>query len=196
MFVEESIWIRNVIDGIEPPRDVLEVGSSTLEFRTVTQPYIEANVHKPLRERNTRIYCLDRKGGKGVDYITDVETARFEDINRTFDLIICCSLLEHLRQPHKAADLITRLVKPQGHLIASVPRDYRHHEDPIDTMLRPTPEELAAIFPDLETVKKETVKIADRRHYSLRNPLELARYSIPPLHWKVSCLLMKKMQLP
>jgi hypothetical protein len=48
------------------------------------------------------------------------------------------------------------------------------------------------MFPDMEKVSQETITISDLRTYDLLNPMELIRYVIVPLRWKVSCAIMKK----
>jgi SAM-dependent methyltransferase len=192
MLHEESVWIKRQLDGLKSVKEVLDVGSSTRHFRTVTQPYIDANVFKPLRDRGVRVSYLDQKGGDDIDYAADVESLKPEQIGKYFDLVLCCSLLEHVHQPKKAAASITSLIKPGGYLLITVPRAYRHHGDPIDTMFRPTTEELVAMFPDMEKVSQETITISDLRTYDLLNPMELIRYVIVPLRWKVSCAIMKK----
>jgi hypothetical protein len=97
--------------------------------------------------------------------------------------------MEHVLNPARLASLLTDLVRDQGFLLVTVPRSYRYHEDPIDTMFRPSVEMLESVFPLLDVIKKETLFVKDRRRYRKR---EFLRYLIPFLRWKVSCLLMKK----
>ena len=68
MFVEESLWIKAVLSNLDllTESTVLDVGSSTAQFRQVDQPHIESNVFYPLHQRGCQIYHLDSKQGNGA----------------------------------------------------------------------------------------------------------------------------------
>ena len=194
MFIEESIWIKKIL---EKEKDflvgqVLDVGSSTLQFRTQTQPYIEENVFRPLREKGLSIFYLDKKESIGVDYVFDVESMNSKETGKKFDLVICCSLLEHVIAPERVCSLLIDLTKKGGFLLITVPRSYRYHLDPIDTMFRPSMKELISMFPGMEIIKKEVVYIKEKNNYNFSKISELLRYLIPKFNWKVNCLLMRK----
>ena len=197
MLREESIWIKKVLEETDTSsvNEVLDVGSSTRQFRTQTQAYIDENVFRPLRERNISISYLDKKNSEGVDYVYDIENMSVEKITRKFDLVICCSLLEHVQNPNQLCGLLIDLLKEQGFLLITVPRSYRHHPDPIDTMFRPSMEKLISMFPRLEIIRKDVVCVKDRKKYKIHKISELFRYLIPPFNWKVNCLFMRKSKL-
>jgi len=194
MFIEESIWIKKFLKDLNPPHidEVLDVGSSNLQFRTQTQPYIDENIFRPLRDNGCLISHLDKKNSEGVDFVFDVENMSVREIGKKFDLVICCSLLEHVREPEKVCSLLIDLTKKGGFLLVTVPRSYRYHLDPIDTMFRPSMKELISLFPGMEIIKKEVVYIKEKKRYNLLKISELLRYLIPTLNWKVNCLLMRK----
>jgi SAM-dependent methyltransferase len=194
MLKEESVWIKKVLEEIDlsSVKEVLDVGSSTSEFRTRAQPYIDENVFKPLRRKSISIYYLDKKSDEGVDFVCDIENASAEEIGRNFDMIICCSLLEHVQKPGELASLLTDLVKKDGFLLITVPQRYLYHPDPIDTMFRPSMNELVSLFPGLQVIRKAVIHIKDKERYSWT---EFIRLMIPFLNWKVNCLFMKKGEL-
>jgi SAM-dependent methyltransferase len=194
MLKEESIWIRKVLEEIDlsSVNDVLDVGSSTKEFRTHTQPYIDENIFKPLREQNISICYLDTKNSEGIDLVFDVENISAEEIGKTFDMIICCSLLEHVQKPKRLASLLVDLVRQDGFLLVTVPQSYRYHQDPIDTMFRPSMKDLVSIFHRLQIIRKATIRVKDKEKYRLS---EFIRYIVPFFNWKVNCLFMKKGKL-
>ena len=66
---------------------------------------------------------------------------------RRYAALLCCNVLEHVRDPGEFARRCAMLVRPGGVIVVTVPRSYPHHADPIDTLYRPTPEEAAALFP-------------------------------------------------
>jgi SAM-dependent methyltransferase len=191
MLKEESIWIRGVLEetDLSSVREVLDVGSSTKKFRTQKQPYIDENVFRPLREQNKTIYYLDQKIGEGIDFVYDIENLRAEEIGRKFEMVVCCNLLEHVRKPKELASLLIGLTGDNGFLLITVPKAYRHHPDPIDTMFRPSMEELVSMFPGMKVVSKDVIRIRERARYTVT---EFVRYIIPFLNWKVNCLFMQK----
>ncbi len=78
----ESEWLSQRLNAL--PDDVifplLNIGSSTLEFRTQIQPYIEQNIFGPLRARNSDgVYHLDIKSAPGVDLVGDLLDPAFLD---------------------------------------------------------------------------------------------------------------------
>ena len=191
MLREESIWIREVLKEVDlsSVKDILDIGSSTKEFRTEIQPHIDENVFKPLREQGKSIYYLDQKKSDGVDLVYDLERVQAVDIGKQFDLVICCNLLEHVRKPGELAALLIDLTSKNGFLLITVPRAYRHHADPIDTMFRPSVKELLLMFPGLKVIREAVVRVRDKDKYRIT---EFIRYIVPFLNWKVSCLFMKK----
>ena len=197
MLREESIWIRNILKDnvLSSIRNALDVGSSTKKFRTQTQAYIDKNVFAPMRERNIEILYLDKKKSEDIDYACDIENINSKTINRRFDLVICCSLLEHVKNQEKVSLTLMELVSESGFLIVTVPQRYRYHPDPIDTMFRPLMSELISFFPGMTVVWQEVIIVKDRRKYRLYNISELLRYLVPALRWKVNCILMRKNKL-
>ncbi|MHA2039715.1 MAG: class I SAM-dependent methyltransferase [Promethearchaeota archaeon] len=191
MLNEESLLIRDILAGtdLSSVKEILDVGSSTKEFRTLTQSYIDENVFKPLREKNISIYYMDKKKGEGIDLAYDVEYMSAEEIGKKFDMIICCSLLEHVQKPWGLATLLMDLLKKDGYLMVTVPQKYRYHPDPIDTGFRPSMNELVSLFPGLQVIRKAIIRVRDKSKYSRT---ELIRYIVPFLNWKVNCLFMKK----
>jgi SAM-dependent methyltransferase len=52
--------------------------------------------------------------------------------DNTFDVIVCTQVLEHIANPFKAASELHRILKPNGHLLLTVPAAYPYHADPND----------------------------------------------------------------
>ena len=70
----ESKWLGERLAAISDDQlfPLLNIGSSTLEFRTVTQPYIDHNIFTPLRKRGGTVYHADIKAAPGVDLVGDL----------------------------------------------------------------------------------------------------------------------------
>jgi SAM-dependent methyltransferase len=195
MVKEEAVWIRQVLEKNLPGRviDVLDVGSSTKIFRTQIQPYIDENIFAPLRAKKHNIFYLDKKQDEGVDYVFDINKMTAGSIGKKFDLIFCCSLLEHVVDREKIARLLFDLLNDQGLLIVTVPEAYRYHPDPIDTMFRPRMNQLVDFFSKFgtfEIIAKQVVVIKDKKRYD-KGIIDKLRYSLPFLRWRINCLLMR-----
>ena len=204
-----------MLTGLDVPAGsrVLDIGSSTLHYRTVEQPHIEREVLAPLRARGAEIVHLDAKRDPGVDVVCDLDEAGPELAAGLGEhrLVLLTSVLHYLRRPERAVDLAVRTLAPGGHVIAHAPERTRRSHDPVDRMLRLAPGELAALFEarGLERVRADSVRIDDPRYYrGLRSrashvpvrgrlwlPLpggsEQLRRAVPPWRWRQSCVVMR-----
>lgn len=147
---EEASWIGNILANSDlTGRTVMNVGSSTGYFRKVTQPHIEREIFAPLMARGVRVIHADMKAAEGVDLVGDLLEPAFraQVIAIAPDVVLANNLFEHVRNRQVLADCLADLPGEHGRLIVSVPRAYPYHADPIDTMYRPSPEEIAALFP-------------------------------------------------
>lgn len=215
------MWIRDRLRELELASGAvaLDVGSSTLEYRTVVQPHIEENVIGPLRGRGVEVRSLDFRDEAGVDYRCDLTAPGFdreELIGRDFPLVLCNNVLVHLADPSRGARAIATLLAPGGILVATSPACYRRVRDPLDNGLRPTPVELASLLIDSAgagsplTVVAEALVRVDAPCYYRRAILppswfpvggrwipapgliEQARYKLPGLRWRVSCVVLRR----
>jgi SAM-dependent methyltransferase len=146
MLEEEAQWLaRRILElNLAPGSHVVDVGSSTDHFRQVVQPYIDHLIFGPLRERDVHITHVDAKTQPGVDLVVDLTAGQVPDVVRASgDLVLCCSLLEHVLDRRQAIENLAVITKPEGKVIVTVPHRFPYHQDPIDTGYRPSPEELA-----------------------------------------------------
>lgn len=209
MHVETAAWTRAALEAIDlpPGSRALDIGSSTLHYRTVEQPHIEEQVMAPLRARGVEIVHLDAKDDPGVDVVYDLERAG-EPVGE-YALVLLASVLHYLRDPAPAAGLAVRSLAPGGHLIAHHPQSARRSYDPVDHGLRMTPDELAGMFPGLQRVRAESVRIDDSRYYRglvsrpswtragrgwlpLPGVSEQVRRAVPALRWRQSCVMLRR----
>lgn len=196
MQIHESEWLRDQMAKI-PDGDLfplLDVGSSTLDFRTRVQPYIEANLFEPLRARRGRVIHLDIKDSPGVDVVGDLLDPEFCEQLAAMNVrsVMLANVLHHLVDPRPLTSAVARLVPSGGHIIVSGPNRYPVHHDPIDTMLRPSPEEVAEFFPGSEMVASAIIDAGNWRQWNKSErggrtlPRALARLCVPiyrPAKW-------------
>ncbi|MDQ6884417.1 MAG: hypothetical protein M3077_09325 [Candidatus Dormibacteraeota bacterium] len=192
--MEEARWLgrqlatMNAVDVFP----LLDVGSSTEDFRTRQQPWIEKEIFAPLRGRGT-IAHLDAKAEQGVDIVADLEDpAVVEDLaRRGFKSVFCSNLLEHVNDPSRMAGTLLEIVPEGGYLFLSCPYRYPYHPDPIDNRFRPSPAELAGLFPGTRLLHQAVVKngrfVDEIRHAPYDFARLLLRFLIPfyrPASWR------------
>jgi SAM-dependent methyltransferase len=188
VFVDEAQWLQQTLARLSLPRGsrLLDIGSSTLEFRTVVQPHIERHVFAPLRAHGVAVSHLDARSAPGVDIVADITTLDAVPAGE-FDAAICTSLLEHVLNREHTVHNICRVLAPSGVLLLTVPLRYPLHFDPIDTGFRPTPEQLSALVPWPEVLERSVLTIRHPLHY---RGVRLPRRWIAP--WQVACLVVRK----
>lgn len=159
---EEARLISRWIEELDLPKGAvcLNIGSSTGDFRRKEQPHIHNELIAPLERAGIRIVHCDMKPAAGVDEVGDLLDPAFRETLKAYDadLLICSNLLEHLVDPNGFARACGELVKPGGMGLFTVPCSYPYHPDPIDTMLRLRPDELAALLPGWDVVKAAQIE--------------------------------------
>ena len=183
MRLEEARWIATEIALHIPRADltrdrtteplVLNLGSGTRRAREVSKPHIDRLTLAPLREAGYRIVHSDLLEDEGVDLSGDLFDGAFQQ--QLADLkpriVMFCNVLEHLpvglRQD--VPKIIDRLVPAGGYLVMTAPRSYPYHADPIDTLYRPSPEELAQLFPSMKLAGRAVVGCGSYREEFLNS---------------------------
>jgi SAM-dependent methyltransferase len=212
--VETAVWTREALAGLPLVGDrALDVGSSTLDYRTHEQPHIETEVWAPVRARGVEVVHLDAKSAPGVDVVLDLNAPDDPPPLGEFALVVVASVLQYLREPARVARLAASVLPPGGWLVAQHPESARRSYDPLDNGLRMTPPELATLLEraGFERVRAESVRIDDPRYYRglvsrpswtpvrsgrwwipLPGVTDQARLRIPRLRWRQSCVLMRR----
>ena len=182
MFEAEATWLETLLRQWAPERlsPLLNVGSSTRSFREAAQPWTDRRLFRPLRERGVRLVHLDSKEGEGIDIRADILSDADLPKIMAFQpkAILCCNILEHVRAPEVLARRCIEIVGPGGLIFVTVPRSYPHHRDPIDTMYRPAPDELAALFKPARMLRGEIVDVGESYRGQVRlRPWLLLRHA-------------------
>lgn len=216
MFKIEAAWLADQITqfGSADLSPLIHVGSSDLRFRTEIQPWLHEFLEVPLANHGVRIVNFDRKDGEGIDVhgdIMDDETVARLKALRPFSLL-CANILEHVADPGLFARRCLDLLPRSGILFVTVPRSYPQHADPIDTMFRPTPEEVCRLFSGTEVIATDIIDVGSYRDDLRRRPwivfrflrllfpfLSLARWrnTAAKLYWlvrpyQVTCVVLRK----
>ena len=151
-------WVREL--QLAPGAVCLNIGSSTRAFREQEQPHISDRFIRPLERDGIRFVHCDMKQAEGVDEVGDILDPAFRARLQRHgaSLLVCSNLLEHLTEPQRFANACVELVRDGGYGLFTVPLSYPYHPDPIDTMLRVTPAELAAMLPDWTVVRSGQIE--------------------------------------
>jgi hypothetical protein len=133
------------VDQLTP---VLNLGSSNARFRKQTHPHVDREIFFPLEARGAHVIHADLKQDEGIDIVGDVYDPAFQAQCRRLQpqMVLCCNILEHVRNAAGFADIVSGLVPANGYLVVSVPHSYPFHADPIDTLFRPAPSEVVSLF--------------------------------------------------
>lgn len=174
MFQQEAIWIAKFLYS-ERPRDLfpmLNVGSSTKDFRVRVQPWIDALIFAPARKAGFQVIHLDVKDAPGVDVVGDLTDRTFcaQLAATNIQSALCSNLLEHVTNKEQICLAIERAIRPGGYILVTCPYQYPYHGDPIDTLFRPTPEELAALFPNSTVVSSSILDCGNYAQRLLASP--------------------------
>jgi hypothetical protein len=177
---EEAALIEAWITSLNLPQGsvCLNIGSSTGRFRNEAQPHIGQMFDRLERSGLKVIHC-DLKADEGVDEPGDVFDPQYQARLRAFnaDLLLCSNLLEHLTDPATFAAACGSLVK--RYALLTVPRSYPYHPDPIDTMFRPSPQEIAAMLPGFTVMREAEIEAGRFRPGLVALLKHLARAAMP-----------------
>jgi len=180
----ESRWIGERLAEI-PDADLfplLDLGSSTLDFRTEVQPYIDQAIFAPVRARGGRIWHVDAKSGAGVDLAGDLLdeafVAQLAKLGARSALVL--SIFQHVADRQALARSVLRVVPSGGYILVSGPRRFPVHRDPIDNLFRPSPEEVHALFPGTELLSARVLDAGNWRQWRAeeRGGRSLPRYLV------------------
>jgi hypothetical protein len=198
MFEAEAVWLERILRErtLTELSPLLNIGSSTSTFRESEQPWTEARLFAPLRARGVKLIHLDAREGPGIDIRADILNAADRPRIKVMGAksVLCCNILEHVRDPRTLAQACCDLAGPGGFVFVTVPYSYPHHRDPIDTMLRPAPGQLAEMFQPAVMLRGEIVDVGasylgqvKRRPWILLR--HISRFPFPFVHfegWKRS----------
>lgn len=166
MRIEEARWIYQAIDrylspAADGPRHALNLGSGTKRSREQGKPHIHQLTIAPLIEKGYRVIHSDMIHAEGVDLIGDLFDPQFQKTLAELrpEIVMFCNILEHLPREKRGQvpHILHSILAPGGVLIVTVPYSYPYHADPIDTMYRPDPSELTALFSDFTVVETSVV---------------------------------------
>jgi hypothetical protein len=173
----EAAWLAGQLEQLatEYLSPLLSIGSGHAELRG-TQPWLERLIYEPLARRGVRVLHHELQPAPGVDVAGDLTDRRFLTTLAGLELrsIMCCNVLEHIPNPAELASALERSIPPGGYVVVTVPRRYPYHPGPIDTLFRPTVDEVRALFPNLAPELKAEIRCESLVRYFLASPTKRA----------------------
>lgn len=217
MLLKESLWLNKTILNLElaPGNKVLNFGCQD-KIVYKYQPHLYNNIIKPTIDSGAKIINYDLFPGKGVDISGDLfDDNVFNKLKEyNFRYIYLFNVLEHVEDKEKLCLRIEELLEKNGTILISVPHSYPIHYDPIDNGFRPTPKEIADLFPNCEIIDSKIVIDHNFLFYLMNNwrvSLKFVgrlftpfyRYDrwrntiVPKLNWlnkpyKIACIVLRK----
>ncbi len=101
---------------------LIDIGCGTKPYEELYAPYVSYSLGLDHKES---LHGLSRVDVAATAYAIPVEGA-------SFDTALLTAVLEHLEEPQNALTEISRILKPGGTLILSVPLFWHLHEEPRD----------------------------------------------------------------
>ena len=78
------------------------------------------------------VFLSDIDAAKDVNLVWDLENKPEDRFLSSFDLVVSCSVLEHIRRPHLACQHLLDVLKNGGLMYLSLPWIWRYHKYPDD----------------------------------------------------------------
>lgn len=179
LLAAEARWVGRALGKLDAAAlsPLLNVGSATAEFREQIQPWIDSEIFAPLRKNGARVDHLDIQEGDGIDLHGDLTDHSYVSSlgHRGYNSLLCCNVLEHVPAPSEIAARLESIVPAGGYLVFTVPNRFPYHPDPIDTMFRPGPEDLARLFANSRLLDGAIVDCGSGWDYVGRNPIVMYR---------------------
>lgn len=190
MFEAEAATLCEILLGRNDVSPLLNLGSSTREFRETVKPHIEDKLFKPLRQAGVEIFHSDLKSGRGIDLAGDVLDPAVVAALRAkrFKCVLLANVLEHVRDRSRVIAACEDIVGPGGLILATAPSSHPYHADPVDTGFRPSPSDLGAEF--------TRSRVIDGREISGASFAEIARQRGSSIVWEAARTLLWCLAFP
>lgn len=179
MLYKESKYIYQLLQKLRLNNQdlLLNIGSSTRVFRTDIQPYINKVIFSRL---NNKVIHIDIKNEEGVDLVGNIMEEEFQV--RIIDLypkvILCNNILEHIQERKLFIDTLYRILPTDSFILITVPYKFPYHEDPIDTLYRPSLSYLIEDFKNFRFVNGKIISCGFYFNFMEYNLIERIKKTI------------------
>ena len=191
MLLEESIWVGEKIDEIVLLNSlpILNVGSSTKEYRTQRQSHIQKNIFDLIPNESKNVIHLDMKAADGVDIVGDLYDRNFLEEIKTLKVkcILFNNVLMYLdkKQRKKLSEILNEILEKDGYLIVTNSHVFPPAPDPVESYYRASPDKLQQeLFENFNIIDAKIIE----NNYSFNKqlkarpnliPIKIARFLLP-----------------
>lgn len=221
---EEASWIHESLQSLildsQPAtiRLILNLGCGTRESREIHKPYIQSMTIDPLLKLGAQVVHSDLIQAPGIDLSGNIFDPDFIEVLKKLqpNFIYFCNILEHLPRHLRirVPFILNEILQSDGYLVITAPYSYPYHPDPIDTMYRPSIDELSALFPTYSVLAASEMNCGSyleelKRSSTFRIFRKVVRLFFPFIHlnrwlshahrflwiarpYKISCVMLKK----
>jgi len=190
-----------VIRNIDPEgKSILEVGSRN----------VNGSVRQAIESMNPSSYTgVDIEAGPGVDEVCSVYDIGSQFPPQSFDIVICCEVMEHVKDWRKAINEMKNVLKIGGNLfVTTVDKGFPYHGYPMD-FWRFSKEDFNYIFRDMriltieEDLPRQGIYMKAERRPIIGIEYNIKLYSIllkmrtdqtPNLHWLYGLYLKRRIR--
>lgn len=142
MLRNESLWIKKFLPTIiiENAFPVLNVGSSTSQYRKITQPHVQENIFSQFTDEKSQVIHLDMKTDDGVDLVGNLYDPQFLQKIKKLKIktIFCNNILMYLNDESRRnlAEIFYSIVPKGGYLLISNSHVFPSAPDPQEEYYR------------------------------------------------------------
>lgn len=179
---------------------MLNLGSSTKKFRTITQPHIQSHVVEPIEQMGVDMVHGDLKIADGIDLAGDILDPEYVNLlaKKNFRSIACFNMLQCVPNPKLAAENLEKIVGAGGIIFVSVSNSYPDGRDPIDNGLRPSVEDLSLLFSSSTMIEGRILKCETFLDELLERPERIFKHFVKLIipypnfsYWRITWLKNK-----
>lgn len=143
-------WIRTKAKTIPAGSRVLDIGAGTCPYRSLFE-HCDYKTHDFKKYNGVKLGNTTEYGK--IDYVSDITNIPVPD--KSFDVIICTEVLEHVPEPIEALREMARILKPGGRIFVTAPLGSGLHQMPYHYYSGYTPEWYKHFFPKFGLKVKE-----------------------------------------
>jgi hypothetical protein len=196
MSPEEAIWLGNALLKYDSNllNPIINIGSSSLEYRKQACPEIETHVFNVLNDLGVKVYHTDMKEEDGIDIVGDICDTDVQERIKSMNpkALFCNNILEHVTNRDMFCNACSELLPIDGLLFVSVPYKYPYHPDPIDTGFRSDIKNIKYLFKNFEIIDGQIITFGNyllnlkkRKKLFIRDIYLIFAGIMKPDKWKV-----------